>query len=165
MKKKYRNIKLVVYKKKRAKEKPKQYKKNYLRSNFVELYKAQLLAFNKTRDMQWKFNISIWGLLLTVAYLKHLVSDIFSQSLVGILFLIALFGHYIFVYIVQRSLAASQRIMNTYLEQMNRYNKTEDVVINNRKYERMYVLTLTDYLWIAFQVIITFFILLIFLQV
>ena len=165
MKKKYKNIKLIIYKKRKAKENKEKYQKNYMRSDLVELYKAQMSGFNKTRDIQWRFNILVWGLLVVVTYFKQLNPDIFNQPLVAILFIIALLAHYIFVYIVQRSLAGSKRIMDDYLAHINRYNKTEDILINTSKYERIYVLTLTDYLWIAFQIIITFFILLIFVHV
>ena len=136
-----------------------------MRSNLVELYKAQVADYNKTRDIQWRFNISVWALLAIVTYFKYVEPDIFDNSLVTILFLIALLAHYIFVYIVQRSLAGSRKIMDKYILHMNHYNETEKITINNRKYERIYVLILTDYLWIAFQIIITFFILLVFLQV
>jgi len=165
MKKKFRNIKLIVYKKKKAREDRRKPQKNYMRSNLVELYKAQVLDYNKTRDIQWRFNISVWILLAIVTFFKYIKPDTFDSSLITILFLIALLAHYIFVYIIQRSLAGSKRIMDKYIHHMNHYNETEKITINNRLFERIYVLTLTDYLWIAFQIVITFIILLVFLQV
>jgi hypothetical protein len=165
MKKKYRNIKLIVYKKKKARKDKRITQKNYMRSNLVELYKAQVLDYNKTRDVQWRFNISVWALLGIITFFKYIAPDIFDHYLVTILFLVALLAHYIFVYIIQRSLAGSKRIMDRYILHMNHYNETDKIIINNRKYERINVLTLTDYLWIAFQIVITFFILLVFLQV
>jgi hypothetical protein len=165
MKKKYRNIKLIVYKRKKARHNKRKYQKNYFRSDLVELYKAQVLDYNKTRDIQWRFNISIWTLLGIVILFKYIEPDIFDSSLVTILFLIALLAHYMFIYIIQRSLAGSKRIMDKYIQHLNHYNETAKININNRKYEKIYVLTLTDYLWIAFQIIITFFILLVFLEV
>jgi len=165
MKKKYRNIKLIIYKRKKDKENKKEYQKNYMRSNLVDLYKTQMLGYNKTRDIKWKFNVSIWILFIIATYFKHVNHEIFSKPLVVVLIIIALLAHYIFLYVIQRSLAGSKRIMSELLGHMNGYNKTEDILINTDKYERMYVLTLTDYLWIAFQIVITFFILLIFFQV
>ena len=165
MKKKLRNIKLIVYKQKKAREDKRKPQKNYMRSNLVELYKAEVLEYNKTRDIQWRFNISIWVLLGIITFFKYKIPDIFDNSLVTILFLIALLAHYIFVYIIQRSLAGSKRIMDKYIHHMNHYNESKKIIINNRLFERIYVLTLTDYLWIAFQIIITFIILLLFLQV
>ena len=165
MKKKYKNIKLIVYKRKRDKGQKKLPQKNYLRSNLVELYKAQQMQYNKTRELQWKFNVSIWAIIFIAKFFKHLDPEVFNRPLLVILFITALFGHYIFVYITQRSLAGSRRIMNDYLVYLNTYNKTENIIIKIQKYDRVYVLTLTDYLWIAFQIIITFFILLIFIQV
>ena len=165
MKKKYKNIKLIVYKKKKAKQGKQLYQKNYQRSDLIELYKAQISEFNKSRDIKWKFNASIWTLLVITTYFKHLNPEIFDLSLIFILFIIALLAHYIFIYIVQRSLAISRRKLDEYLYYLNTYNKSKDIVIKNNRYEGMYVLNLTDYLWIAFQIIITFFILLIFVQV
>jgi hypothetical protein len=164
MKKKYKNIKLIVYKKKKAKQGKQPFLKNYQRSDLIELYKAQISEYNKSRDIKWKFNISIWALLVITTYFKHLNPEIFDLSLVLILFIIALLGHYIFLYIVQRSLAISRKKLDEYLYHLNNYNNSKDVVIRNNRYETMYVLSLTDYLWIAFQIIITFFILLIFVQ-
>ena len=164
MKKKYKNIKLIVYKKKKAKQGKQPFLKNYQRSDLIELYKAQISEYNKSRDIKWKFNISIWTLLVFTTYFKHFKSEIFDLSLVLILFIIALLGHYIFLYIVQRSLAISRKKLDEYLYHLNNYNNSKDVVIRNNRYETMYVLSLTDYLWIAFQIIITFFILLIFVQ-
>ena len=165
MKKKFRNIKLIVYKQKKAREDKRKTQKNYMRSNLVELYKAQVLDYNKTRDIQWRFNISVWALLGIVTFFKYTKPEIFDNSLVTILFLIALMAHYIFVYIIQRSLAGSKRIMDKYIHHLNHYNETDKITINNRLFEKIYVLTLTDYLWIAFQIVITFLILLVFLQV
>ncbi len=165
MKKKYKNIKLIVYKKREAKQGKQLYQKNYQRSDLIELYKAQISEFNKSRDIKWKFNASIWALLVITTYFKHLNPGIFDLSLTFILFIIALIAHYIFLYIVQRSLAISRRKMDEYLYHLNKYNNSKDVVIKNNRYDGMYVLNLTDYLWIAFQIIITFFILLIFVQV
>lgn len=164
MKKKYKNIKLIVYKKKKAKQGKHPFQKNYQRSDLIELYKAQILEYNKTRDIIWKFNTSIWAILVLAIYFKHLNPNIFDHSLVLILFIIALLGHYIFLYIVQRSLAISRKKLDEYLYYLNNYNNSRDVVIRNNRYEGMYVFSLTDYLWIAFQIIITFFILLIFVQ-
>ena len=164
MKKKYKNIKLIVYKKKKAKRDKQPHQKNYQRSDLIELYKAQILEYNKSRDIKWRFNISVWALLVITTYFKHLNPEIFDLSLVFILFFIALLGHYIFLYIIQRSLAISRRKLDEYLYHLNNYNNSKDVVIRNNRYEGMYVLSLTDYLWIAFQIIITFFILLIFVQ-
>jgi len=165
MKKKYKNIKLIVYKRKKAEAQKRPYQKNYLRSNLVDLYKAQVMLFNKTRDIQWRFNASVWAIFIIATYFKHLNPEIFNRPLLLILFITGLLGHYIFIYITQRSLAGSRRIINDYLIFLNTYNKTENIIIKNEKYERIYVLTLTDYLWIAVQIIITFFILLIFIQV
>lgn len=164
MKKKFKNIKLIIYKQKKAKEGKKPYQKNYLRSNLIDLYKAQVSEYNKTRDIKWKFNTSIWALLIITTYFKHLNPEIFDLSLIFILFIIGLLGHYIFLYIVQRSLAISRKKMDEYLFHLNHYKNKEDVIIRNNRYEGIYVLSLTDYLWIAFQIIITFFILLIFVQ-
>ena len=164
MKKKYKNIKLIVYKKKKAKQNKQTYQKNYQRSDLIELYKAQISEFNKTRDIKWKFNTIIWALLIITIYFKLLNAEIFDLSFTFILFITALLGHYIFLYIVQRSLAISRKKLDEYLFYLNNYNNRKDIVIRNNRYERMYVLSLTDYLWIAFQIIITFFILLIFVQ-
>ena len=164
MKKKYKDIKLIVYKRKKTKKDKQPYQKNYQRSDLIELYKAQILEYNKSRDIKWRFNISIWALLVITTYFKHLNPEIFDLSLVFILFVIALLGHYIFLYIIQRSLAISRRKLDEYLYHLNNFNNSKDIVIRNNRYERMYVLSLTDYLWIAFQIIITFFILLIFVQ-
>jgi len=165
MKKKYKNIKLIVYKKKKAKEGKKPYQKNYQRSNLIGLYKAQVSEYNKTRDIKWRFNTSIWALLVITTYFKHLNPDIFDSSLIFILFIIGLLAHYIFLYIVQRSIATSRKKMDEYLFHLNRYNIKEDITILNNRFDGRYVLGLTDYLWIAFQIIITLFILLIFVQV
>lgn len=164
MKKKYKNIKLIVYKKKKAKQGKQPYQKNYQRSDLIELYKAQISEYNKSRDIKWKFNVSIWALLVITTYFKHLNPEIFDLSLIFILFIIALLGHYIFLYIVQRSIAISRKKLDEYLYYLNHYKSNKDIVIKNNRYEGMYVLNLTDYLWIAFQIIITFFILLIFVQ-
>ena len=164
MKKKYKNIKLIVYKKKKAKQGKQPYQKNYQRSDLIELYKAQITEFNKSRDIKWKFNVSIWALLVITTFFKHLNPEIFDLSLIFILFIIALLGHYIFLYIVQRSIAISRKKLDEYLYYLNHYKNNKDIVIKNNRYEGMYVLNLTDYLWIAFQIIITFFILLIFVQ-
>jgi hypothetical protein len=164
MKKKYKNIKLIVYKKKKAKQGKQPYQKNYQRSDLIELYKAQITEYNKSRDIKWKFNVSIWALLVITTYFKHLNPEIFDLSLIFILFIIALLGHYIFLYIVQRSIAISRKKLDEYLYYLNHYKSNKDIVIKNNRYEGMYVLNLTDYLWIAFQIIITFFILLIFVQ-
>jgi hypothetical protein len=164
MKKKYKNIKLIVYKKKKAKQGKQPYQKNYQRSDLIELYKAQISEYNKSRDIKWKFNVSIWALLVITTFFKHLNPEIFDLSLIFILFIIALLGHYIFLYIVQRSIAISRKKLDEYLYYLNHYKSNKDIVIKNNRYERMYVLNLTDYLWIAFQIIITFFILLIFVQ-
>jgi hypothetical protein len=164
MKKKYKNIKLIVYKKKKAKQGKQPYQKNYQRSDLIELYKAQISEYNKSRDIKWKFNVSIWALLVITTYFKHLNPEIFDLSLIFILFIIALLGHYIFLYIVQRSIAISRKKLDEYLYYLNHYKNNKDIVIKNNRYEGMYVLNLTDYLWIAFQIIITFFILLIFVQ-
>ena len=165
MKKKYKNIKLIVYKKNKDTGQRRKHQKNYLRSNLVDLYKSQMTLFNKTRELQWKFNISIWLILIIAKYFKHLNPEVFNRPLLFILFITALLGHYIFLYISQRSIAGSRRIMNDYLIYLNTFNRTKDIIINNQKYDRIYVLTLTDYLWIAFQIIITFFILLLFIQI
>ncbi|MGD9328053.1 MAG: hypothetical protein PVH48_03735 [Cyclobacteriaceae bacterium] len=164
MKKKYKNIKLIVYKKEKAKQGKQPYQKNYQRSDLIELYKAQITEYNKTRDIKWKFNVSIWALLVITTFFKHLNPEIFDLSLIFILFIIALLGHYIFLYIVQRSIAISRKKLDEYLYYLNHYKNNKDIVIKNNRYEGMYVLNLTDYLWIAFQIIITFFILLIFVQ-
>lgn len=164
MKKKYKNIKLIVYKQKKAKQDKQPYQKNYHRSDLIELYKAQIVEYNKSRDIKWKFNISVWALLVLTTYFKYLNPEMFDNSLIFILFITALLGHYIFVYIVQRSIAISRKKLDEYLYHMNNYNKSKDVVVWNSIYDRMYVLGLSDYLWIAFQIIITFFILLIFVQ-
>jgi len=164
MKKKFKNIKLIVYKKKRLKESNKPFQKNYLQSTIIEIYKAQVSEYNKTRDIKWKFNTSIWALLLITTYFKHSNPEIFNLSLVYILFIIALLGHYIFLYIIQRSIAISRKKLDEYLFYLNHYNNKENIIIRNNRYEGMYVLSLTDYLWIAFQIIITLFILLIFVQ-
>lgn len=164
MKKKYKNIKLIVYKKKKAKLGKQPFQKNYQRSDIIELYKAQISEYNKSRDIKWKFNTSIWALLVIITYFKHLNPEIFDLSLVFILFIIALLAHYIFLYIIQRSLAISRRKLDEYLYHLNNYNNGKNIVIRNNRYEGMYVLSLTDYLWIAFQIFITFFILLIFVQ-
>ena len=165
MKKKYKNIKLVIYKKKKGNEPQKLDHKNYLRPDLIELYKATILEYNKTREINWKFNLSFWILLIIATYFKSLHPEVFNTYLTNLLFLIGLLAYYIFVYITQRSLAGNRRILNDYLEYLNIYDRVKNIVIDNTKYDRRYVLTLTDYLWIAFQIIITFFILLIFLQI
>lgn len=165
MKKKYKNIRLEIHKTKSAKTPGKQDQTNYQRSDLIELYKASILEYNKTREISWKFNISFWLLIFTATYFKSIHPEVFNTHLGNLLFLVGLLSYYIFVYISQRSVAGNRRILNDYLEYLNSYGQVKNIRIDNRKYEKRYVLTLTDYLWIAFQVIITFFILLIFLQI
>jgi len=165
MKKKFKNLKLVVYKKKKSRKSKEVPEKNYSRSDLVSLYNAQVSTYNKTREIQWKYNVIIWGIFLFLIFIKHLHPELFNKPLTYILFLTGLLGHYIFLYIIQRSIAISVKVMEVYLEHMNHYNQTKDINLRNRKFERQYVLELTDYLWIAFQLVISLFILMVLVQI
>lgn len=164
MKKKYKNIKLVVYKKDSHKKTHKQKSKNYSRNDLVGLFNAQMIAYNSTRQLQWRYNVSIWAVLIILTFLKYLHPNVFNPYFAGILFITALSGHYILIYLIQRDLASSKKIMDTYVNHLNNFNKSKDISINNNKYNRMYVLGITDYVWFAIQLIITCFLLLVFLQ-
>ena len=34
----------------------------------IEIYKAEKEKFNETREIQWKFNIAMWGLITAAIY-------------------------------------------------------------------------------------------------
>jgi hypothetical protein len=85
--------------------------KNYL----LEIYKVEAEKYNKTREIHWKMNISLWTVLIVAIYAKSQNQFTFSKlpiCLEMLIYLLFLVIHFVFIFKIHGSLNRSLARMN-----------------------------------------------------
>src|SRR5689334_11739977 len=110
------------------------------REEIHEVYKAERSKSEKTRNIQWKFNIALWTLLAAAIWF-------FNDKKVGTFrnFLIPaaiwfIWGHFLFVYLTQKALAAYRLMSNLTLDTLNKSN--DNFISFSKRYFKSVPLTL-----------------------
>src|SRR5258708_30376012 len=98
------------------------------RTEAIEFYKAERIRFEKSRDIQWKFDIALWTLIgLGITFFDREKVGQF-QVFFGFLSFAFLFGHILFIHLVQRGLSAARTRADLILTILNSTD-AEDVNI------------------------------------
>lgn len=121
------------------------------RNELLEFFKSERTRFEKTRDIQWKFNIALWTLLaLAISFLKaDDVGECYCLLVISlILFIIC---HLLFVTLTQRGLIGSRTLSNKILDALDK-NSGNEIEFGERRVNPL-AWTTNDYLWIVFQVL------------
>jgi len=131
------------------------------RAEAIEYYKSERDRFEKTRSIQWKFSISMWGLIaLGITFFDN--SKINAPNIVPIgLCILFLFAHFIFSYYTQKGLIASRTRSDDILSKLNA--KTGEFVYPTVIRDTPTKLEDGDKAWIFFQILATDILLLILL--
>ena len=75
----------------------------------IEVYKAEREQFNRTRELQWKINISFWTLLVLGINYSYKIR-IMSMDWILILMIFLFITYIVFVIFIQRSLDTNKKI-------------------------------------------------------
>src|SRR5205823_320310 len=110
--------------------------------------------FNETREIQWKFNIAMWGLITAAIYFfeKREQKTSGAHWWIIILSIVFFLAHFLFIRLTQRSLGVSKLICKNILEQLN--DNKPNVIVSIDKADKEYR-TGTDAWWITFQLTAT----------
>jgi hypothetical protein len=119
------------------------------RNELLEFYKTERTRFEKTRDIQWKFNIALWTLLaLAISFLKpETIGKCYCLLFIALILFISC--HLLFAILTQRGLIGSRTLSNNILDALDRNNDNEIEFGERRIYPLRW--TTNDYLWIIFQ--------------
>ncbi|MEP7375888.1 MAG: hypothetical protein ABI675_21005 [Chitinophagaceae bacterium] len=126
------------------------------RKEAFEVSNRNILRFEKTRDLQWKVNITAWSLIvLGITYFGD--KDVTINSC--LIFWIAvsfLTIHSFYIVFIQRSLAATQRVERYIYEALNNDN-TESLIVDVdiKKIVKNVSFHSKDWWWIVLQILTT----------
>lgn len=131
------------------------------RSEAIVVYELNHQRFDKTREIQWKFNVAMWTLLAASIYFFRSHHIIKCNCIFWILWILFFLSHSLFIYLTQRSLQFSKDACNYILESLN--NSEERLVINWNKesIDKNIKLGPKAKLWITFQLLATLILLII----
>jgi hypothetical protein len=129
------------------------------RTELLEAFKTERVRFEKTREIQWKFNLAIWTLeALGIHYLNK---EMFTCKCLLVISAIVFIGcHLTFCILMQRGIIASRTLSNQMLDTLNKPinfspNSPKDdpeIDFSTRRIENIQW-TQSDILWIIFQVL------------
>lgn len=95
------------------------------RQELMEVYKAEHERYNKTRDIQWRFNIAAWTLILVAIYasrkgeLKMTAQDVMPVCITFT------FLYSLAVWLLQVSMQVSRKIFVQVMKKLNEEEKQE----------------------------------------
>jgi hypothetical protein len=124
------------------------------RDEAFELSKRANLRFDKSRDLQWKFNITVWTLIVAGIYffgkenINIGMTRIYLFS--GTFFLV----HAIFVTMIQLSLVGSLNVENFIYQQL-KSNQITEIDVDVEKLTRNSHIKGKGRWWFAFQILTT----------
>jgi hypothetical protein len=129
------------------------------RQEALEIYKLEVQKFEGTRNSQWKFNFSLWTLLILVIYYVDKLDILNTYYFVFGLFVFTI--HYFFVTQVQYSLESSKILRSTIVNNLNDPQKQNFIVDIKLKPKLSNLLSETFFArWIIYQCSITLFLIL-----
>jgi len=134
------------------------------RQESLEMYKIQHTKFQKTQDLQWKFNIATWTLMAASIYF---FSNYYNNNpniplwIIIVLCVSFFFTHLLYVCLTQNSLAVSKAIWCKILEGLN-LEKTikKNIYISIESITKQHGIRSKTFWkenwgWITFQMVIT----------
>ena len=133
-----------------------------LRNELLEYFKAERKRGEKTRDIQWKFNIAFWGLLALGVHFFDSKNIGNCKCLIYICMGLFFVAHFLFVFLSQRGIAASRKLSDQMLDAMDKSNDKEFVYFSLRRIKGAPI-GKYGWLWVLFQVLGTIILLIIFL--
>ncbi len=141
--------------------------KNYSRTELIEIYKTEVGRFEKTRDVQWKFNVTAWTLLVLAIKFKSENSALIDCCTIIVSSIAIFIGHLIFTWLIQNSLSSSKAIWNKIFDILNKYDDQDTTLIkiDTKKITENKKWRVTDSLWILFQMLVTSFLLAFFIKI
>lgn len=133
------------------------------REEILEVYKVECSRNEKTRNIQWRFNIALWTLLaLAILYFKGKELDNIQHLVLVVLSILFICAHFLFIYLTQRALEAYRRMADAALDALDRSEK--DFIEFSIRYIKNIRLRKWAKWWIVFQVGITVILVIIFLM-
>lgn len=134
----------------------------------LEIYKLQHSRFQKSQELQWKFNIAMWTFIAASIYFvdnrKHLPHHtLFNDSNVVILIILWGLLHRQFVRLNQRALGVSKAIWEKILRQLEM--DQQKITIDVEDVSKQFKFKPRDKKWMAFQISATVVLLIVFLLV
>lgn len=135
----------------------------------IEVFKERGAKFRDTRSIQWKANISIWTLLaLLVAKSDDIYifpDSSFGTFIIGFLFV---FIHFMFCYLVQRSLEYDRALMDLIKNNWDTLQQDDNILIAENEIEHQQgkgMLKTTTILWLIIQPLLSAFLYYIYLLI
>ena len=118
----------------------------------MEFYKEERSRFEKSRGIQWKFDVTFWGLIVaaTAFFDKNNLGN--YGDYIGILSLNFLFVHFLFAYYLQIGLAAARKRSDDVLKVLNSSKNDFIEIPIKRPYIKLFT---GDWQWIFFQITAT----------
>ena len=129
------------------------------REEAMEVYKAERLHFDKTREIQWKFNIALWTLISLGITLSQDTKKYIDPSIAVIMSVVFVLTHFLFALLTQSSLDSNKVVWTHVINQLN--SKSEfvsiDVIsaINKAKKDGDRGDSLKSISWVFFQSLAT----------
>lgn len=129
----------------------------------LEVYKVQHARFEKTREIQWKFNIATWTLLaLAIAYVEKLSA--ICECLIWVLSMAYIFAHVTFIYKTQENLNLTKAIWCDILEKLNKVTSSQQIIeVDVPAIKKEHKWKRSDSYWVFFQLIVTLILITIFI--
>jgi len=127
------------------------------REEAIEIYKVQHSKFQKSQDLQWKFNIAMWTLIAAgIYFVGNRTFKVNGWDIPIVLLLIICFAlsHRQFAKLNQRALGVGKAIWGTILIKLQS-NDCSDIKVDFKKISEDFKLTPRDKKWIFFQVFAT----------
>ena len=121
------------------------------REELLEYFRTERTRFEKTREIQWKFNISFWTLL--AVGISFLNGEMFGECKCGLWLAILIFlaAHFLFAYLTQKGLIGSRILSAKILDSLN--SSLEDYIkFDTRRIDKLKWKT-ADIMWIVFQLL------------
>lgn len=129
----------------------------------LEVYKTQHSRFEKTREIQWRFNIATWTLIVLAISFSEKLSNI-SECLIWLLCIAYIASHITFIYRTQANLCLTKAIWSDILDQLNVDTDSDrNIEINVPEIKSKLKWKYTDTYWVIFQMIVTIILVIIFI--
>lgn len=130
----------------------------------LEVYKIQHSRFEKTREIQWKFNLATWTLLVLAISFSEKMANM-CPCLIWILSVAYIISHAIFVYRTQDNLGLNKAIWSDILEKLNPVTSATQppIQIDIPDIKKKPRWKSTDTYWLIFQMIVTLILIIIFI--
>ena len=134
------------------------------RQEAFEFIKLEHIRFDKTREIQWKFNFIFWTLIILGTYNFKIIKDNIHFCYVLDLSVLFLIAHMIFIWRTQRALEATKKIEKHLLKQLNSTVEEMNVTLDiEEQTKEISMLQPTTIWWLLFQLLSTSILLAIFL--